>query len=132
MSNLLPLTSNRLNMMSLLRYERRMQRWIPRVFLRLSFVLTTLLLSACYQQGQLTPDAWDLTQRQLDSISFSTTHHYSQNYNFVVRGDSLQLIVQHPTEVVNGLPVDTFSVGHGVRLVVADITTMPTDSVDSV
>lgn len=95
-------------------------------------LLCALLSTSCYQQGQLTPDAWDLTQRQLDSISFSTTHHYSQNYNFVVRGDSLQLIVQHPTEVVNGLPVDTFSVGHGVRLVVADITTMPTDSVDSV
>ena len=95
-------------------------------------LLCALLSTSCYQQGQLTPDAWDLTQRQLDSISFYTTHHYTQNYNFLVRGDSLLLIVQHPTEVVNGLPVDTFSVAHGTRLVVADITTMPADSIDSV
>ena len=39
----------------------------------------TLLLTACYNHRQHTPDAWDLTRQQLDSISFSTTHHYSQN-----------------------------------------------------
>ena len=46
---------------------------------------------ACYNHGQQTPDAWDLTKEQLDSISFSTTHHYTQGYNFVVTADTLVL-----------------------------------------
>ncbi|MBQ8157740.1 MAG: zinc ribbon domain-containing protein [Prevotella sp.] len=98
----------------------------------ISYLFAIIMLSSCYYQGPYTSDAWDLTQRQLDSISFYTTHHYTQNFNFIVRSDSLQLISQHPTEYVNGLAVDTFSVHHGERLVVADITVMPTDTIDSV
>ncbi len=97
-----------------------------------AILLLCLLLGACYSQGPQTPDAWNLTDQQVDSISFYTTHHYTQNYNFIVRGDSLRLISQHPTETVNGLPVDTFAIGHGERIVVADITTMPADSIDSI
>jgi hypothetical protein len=73
-----------------------------------------------------------LTEQQLDSISFSTTHHYTQNFNFLVRADSLALVVQHPTEVLNDLPVDTLSVCRGDRIVVADITKMQADSIDSI
>lgn len=47
-------------------------------------ILGAFLLTACYNHGPQTPDAWDLTEKQLDSISFFTTHHYTQNYNFVV------------------------------------------------
>ena len=90
-------------------------------------VLTVFLLSACYNNGPITPDAWDLTEKQLDSISFSTTHHYSQNYNFVVNANSLPLSDQ-PGEMA----FDTLYVVEGERLVVADITTVPTDSIDSV
>lgn len=90
-------------------------------------VLTVFLLSACYNNGPITPDAWDLTEKQLDSISFSTTHHYSQNYNFVVNANSLPLSDQ-PGEMA----FDTLYVVEGERLVVADITTIPTDSIDSV
>ncbi len=90
------------------------------------------LLSSCYYQGPYTSDAWNQTQKQLDSISFYTTHHYTQNFNFIVRADSLELIAQHPTEYVNDLQVDTFAIRHGDRIVVADITTMPTDTIDSV
>ena len=36
-----------------------------------SLLLVLLLFGSCYQQESLTPDAWDLTDRQLDSISFS-------------------------------------------------------------
>ena len=63
-------------------------QWAKRVQSLLSFYLFTLLLSSCYNQGPLTSDAWDLTKQQIDSISFYTTHHYTQNYNFVVTGDS--------------------------------------------
>lgn len=94
--------------------------------------IVALLLGSCYNQGPQTSDAWSLTEQQMDSISFYTTHHYTNNYNFRVRGDSLQLIVQHPTEAVNGLHVDTIAVHHDDRLVVADITKMQADSIDSV
>jgi len=102
------------------------------ILYRLPLCMALLLLCACYSQEQQTSDAWELTEQQLDSISFYTSHHYTQNYNFLVKVDSLRLIAQHPTEAVNGLPVDTIVVYHGDRIVVADITTMPTDSLDSV
>ncbi|MBQ3700331.1 MAG: zinc ribbon domain-containing protein [Prevotella sp.] len=93
----------------------------------LLLLLTTLLLTACYNHRQHTPDAWDLTKQQIDSISFSTTHHYSQNYNFVVTASSLPLSDELPD-----LVFDTIYVTRGERIVVAEITTVPSDSIDSV
>ena len=90
------------------------------------------LLTSCYNQGQLSPDAWDLTEQQLDSISFYTTHHYTQGYNFQVRADSLSIIAQLPAEVISDMPVDTLMLHRGEQIVVADITTVPADSIDSV
>ncbi len=87
---------------------------------------------SCYRQQSPTPDGWIPTEEQMDSISFYTTHHYSQNYNFVVTADSLQLIVQQPEEAVSGLFVDTISVQKDDLLVVADIMMLPTDTIDSV
>ncbi len=84
-------------------------------------------LTSCYNHGQRTPDAWDLTQHQLDSISFSTTHHYTQNYNFVVTTASLPLSDNLPDMVF-----DSMYVVRGERIVVAEIQIVPTDSVDSV
>ena len=98
----------------------------------LMLCFASMLLSACYYQSAQTSDAWNLSDHQIDSISFYTTHHYTQNFNFLVRADSLQLIAQHPTEFVNGLPVDSLCVYRGNRIVVADITTMPTDTIDSI
>ncbi len=97
----------------------------------IGFVLT-LLLASCYNQGQQTPDAWDLTQKQLDSISFYTTHHYTQDYNFLVRADSMAIIKQLPAEALSDMPVDTLMVYRGQHLVVADITTVPADTIDSI
>ncbi len=91
-----------------------------------------LLLSSCYNRGQLSPDAWDLTEQQLDSISFYTTHHYTQNYNFQVRVDSIPLIVQLPVEAINEMPIDTLMVYRNDHIVVADITTVPVDTIDSI
>lgn len=101
---------------------------------KLTILLSALVLfcMSCYHQGPQTSDAWSLTERQMDSISFYTTHHYTLNYNFLVKADSMNLIVQHPSEVLSGLLVDTITVAHGERVVVADITQMPADSIDSV
>lgn len=97
-----------------------------------ALVIVSLLLGSCYHQVAETPDAWVPTEEQMDSISFYTTHHYTQNYNFRVTADTLQLIVQHPSEFVSEMLVDTFTVRHGDILVVADIETMPRDTIDSV
>ena len=108
----------------------------------------SLFTTSCYNQGPITPDAWDLTERQLDSISFYTTHHYTQNYNFIVTTDSLELLEQQPggmavpdvveSEISTGVDttilsmVDTVVVRRYERLVVADIRTIPTDTIDSI
>ena len=86
-----------------------------------------LLLTGCYNNGQQTPDAWDLTKQQIDSISFSTTHHYSQNYNFLVRARILPL-----SDQCGPMAFDSLFVTRGERVVVAEIQTVPSDSIDSV
>lgn len=108
-------------------------------------LLLTLLLSGCYNKGPITPDAWDLTEQQLDSISFYTTHHYTQNYNFVVTGDSLVVVEQQPGDmaVPDVVSVEIETKGSEARkdsitlrkyehIVVADIKTVPSDTIDSV
>ena len=112
-------------------------------------LLCAFLLVSCYNQGPITPDAWNLTEQQLDSISFYTTHHYSQGYNFVVSKDSLVILEQQnemmpvpdilTSEITGGGEtrpmlslVDSITLRHHEHLVVADIRTVPTDSIDSV
>lgn len=97
-----------------------------------NLILPLLLFASCYNRGQQTPDAWDLTKQQLDSISFYTSHHYTQNYNFLVRADSMPIIPQLPAEALSDMPVDTTMIYKGQQLVVADIMTVPADTIDSI
>ena len=109
-----------------------------------SFILSLLLVS-CYNRGPITPDAWNLTEQQLDSISFYTTHHYTQNYNFIVTGDSLVVVAQEPgamaiPDVVSTLnsnlspltSLDSITLRRNERIVVADIMTVASDTIESV
>ncbi len=102
----------------------RMSRVVSFLIAHFSFLI---LFTACYNHGQLTPDAWDLTRQQLDSISFSTTHHYTQSYNFLVRADHLPL-----ADAIMPQTFDTMYVTRGERIVVADIQMVPADTIDSV
>ena len=95
-------------------------------------IAALLLLQGCYRRESPTPDGWIPTEQQMDSISFYTTHHYSQNYNFVVVADSMQLVVQQPFENASAKVIDTVTVRREDRVVVADIITLPNDTVDSV
>jgi hypothetical protein len=97
----------------------------------LIFIVVSMLYG-CYYEPSQTSDAWDLTEKQIDSLSFSSTHHYSQNYNFIVTADSLVLTEQQPAEKVTDLKTDSLIIHHGDRVVVADIQMIPTDSIDSV
>ncbi len=94
---------------------------------KVPFYTIVFLLCSCYHHGQRTPDAWDLTKQQIDSISFSTTHHYSQNFNFVVNANALPLADELPD-----LAFDTIYVTKGERIVVAEIQTVPADTIDSI
>ena len=111
----------------------------------ISLFFFILVLSGCYNRGQITPDAWDLTSKQIDSISFYTTHHYTQNYNFVVTGDSLVLVAQQPEDMsvpdvvsleieseTGEMQKDSITIHKSERIVVADIKTIPADTIDSV
>ena len=98
-----------------------------RLISHILILLFSQSLLSCYNHGQQTPDAWDLSKQQLDSISFSTTHHYTQNYNFQVRADYLPLADNN-----GDMAFDTLYVSKGQRVVVADIKTIPVDTIDSV
>lgn len=98
--------------------------------------LMAVLLAGCYSHGPRHSGAFPyratFSQRQLDSLSFASTHHYSQGYNFVVRGDSIELIKQQPEELLSHLPTDSFAIRKHEHVVVADIRKLPNDTVDSI
>ena len=95
-------------------------------------LLAATLLGSCYVSHRRPHAAQPYSERQLDSLSFFSTHHYTNNYNFVVRADSLELLRQQPEELLGGMQTDSFTVYRGAHLVVADIRMVPADPVDSV
>lgn len=95
-------------------------------------VVLTPLLSACYVAHYRPHAAFQYSDRQIDSLSFFSSHHYTNNYNFIVKADSLTLLRQMPEEYLGGMQTDSFTVARDAHLVVADIRMVPTDKVDSV
>lgn len=69
----------------------------------------------------------NLSPQQVDSLVFRLTHHYSENFNFVVKADSLTLIPRD-----GDLITDTCRVYRNDLIAVAAIKTMPGDSIDSI
>lgn len=118
------------------RKEKRNKNLCQHVF-TLVMLMGILLFSTtgCYHRHGIKTKSAALVQysdKQLDSISFSTTHHYTNKFNFMVYADSLMLIRQQPEEYVNHLPTDSFAVKKNCLLVVSDIRMIPQDSIDSV
>lgn len=68
-----------------------------------------------------------LSPQQVDSLFFRLTHHYSENFNFVVKADSLTLL---PRE--GDLMMDTCRVYRHDIIAVAAIKTLPGDTIDSI
>ena len=104
-----------------------------RRILNLIGVMAALLaFTSCYSnyghRGVLT----GYSERQRGSISFYDKHHYTNNYNFVVKSDSLVLLRQQPEELLSHFDTDSVVVYRHDNLVVADIRVLPADSVDSV
>ena len=100
--------------------------------LGLAGLLVVLLLSSCWHKpGAATGFGAHYSARQRDSISFNVKHHYNRGFNFVVKSDSMFLLVQQPEEKLSGLLTDSFAVHRHERVAVADIRTLSTDSIDS-
>lgn len=113
----------------------------PYILLLLSLFLCAAL-SSCYNKRTpvsiplLTDSVPQIDSvsyaRQLDSITFARTHHYTDNFNFVVRADSVVLLRQQPEEEINNMPTDSFAVSKNMRMVVADIRIVANGQEDSV
>lgn len=69
----------------------------------------------------------DLTPQQKDSLIFRLTHHYTDNFNFLVKADTLILL---PRE--GDLIQDTCRIVRGDLIAVAEIRSIPGDSIDSI
>ena len=95
------------------------------------FLFLILLFTSCYRDSSTIneqEEAHDalatgdtLTQEQQDSISFYSTHHFTEGYNFEVYKDSISLLVQQPEEMVSQMEIDTFAVYKNHHVVVGDI-----------
>lgn len=99
-------------------------------FMLLAAIAT--LFAGCYgnhHDGRLPSVPADV---EADSTCFYETHHYGQNFNFVVKADSLMLVRQQPVEILSRMHTDTITVYRGDHVAVAEIRVLPTDSIDSV
>ena len=118
----------------------RTNNYIGKLLITATVLLLSLLSSACYREHnpsrfQLKDTLYvadTLTAQQQDSINFAHRHHYSENFNFIVRADTLFLLRQQPEEHVSEMPTDSFAVSKGTRMVVADIRIIPDDPTDTV
>ena len=71
--------------------------------------------------------AMSLTSCYKQEMGFTATHHYNQNYNFVVKADSMVLYENPDTAIY-----DSTVLYRGDQLVVAEIKAIATDTIDSV
>ena len=86
----------------------------PTKTLHTLLLLCVLLLTSCYHKKPL------------------TERYYGENYNFIVRTDSIEMISSQPEEEVSNMPTDTIVFYKDEQLVVVDFRIMPQDSIDSV
>lgn len=98
----------------------------------LLLLVAAVSLASCYSSYGHRGGFSGYSERERDSISFYDKHHYTNNYNFVVKSDSLVLLRQQPEEVLSHFEADSVVVHRHDNLVVADIRILPADSIDSV
>lgn len=119
---------------------------MQRVRLYFFLVLITIVMSGCYHSASRHNDRQENgfneeiiadtmindTMAEDNCRGFYSNRHYSQNYNFVIKADSITLLRQQPEEWLSNLPTDSFSVKKGEHLVVADFKILNDDKTDSV
>ena len=70
----------------------------------LLLLMITMLASCYHRPHRYANVTGEITGVQTDTMSFYTLHHYTVNYNFIVRSDSLTLVAQQPEEVLSNMP----------------------------
>lgn len=99
-----------------------------------SFLFMAVLLSftSCFYQQQRT-DAWDMEGESVDSLDFMAKHHYTVGYTFCVQADSMSICTEIPSraQLLSVVP-DSVYVCCSDILIVADVSVVPEDCVDSV
>ncbi len=99
------------------------------IYIIIMCMVMTGMFSSCYHKPAFRHgNAMTYSEHQQDSLTFQATHHYTNNFNFIVSKDSLSLTRQQPEEVLSGLPIDTVKVFRHNHLVVADIRILKNDS----
>lgn len=98
----------------------------------LFIAVAALTAISCHRPEKPAAASGVLTQKQADSVNFAINHHYSVNYNFVVKADSVNLLRQQPEEIISRMAIDTVPIYRHDHIAVADIRIIPTDSIDSV
>ena len=93
----------------------------------LTGLLLCLLCASCRYSHTHPEELWDITSRQRDSMQFAIEHHYTLNYNFCVKADSLTLLTHLPENLLHA-PADTIKLYAGNEIVVANILKYPADS----
>lgn len=97
------------------------------------YIVIQCCITSCYYHSTKTaPDGSPYTSEFVDTLGFSSSHHYAVGYNFIVKTDTMNILVQLPEEELNNLHTDSVNVVKDDPLVVADIRIIPTDSLDSV
>ena len=94
-------------------------------------LLIITLLSSCYYSSSDDVSVAGIDASHPDSLHFRDSHHYGWNYNFIVKGDSITL----KRSIGNNFDYiiyDSLFVYNGDRIVVADVSIVPDDIVDSV
>lgn len=98
-------------------------------------------LASCYGDAQksdvmsvdtLAVEDTALSAEQRKYEEFYSKRHYTEGYNFIVRADSVALLMQEPEEQVSQLETDTFTVLKDHQVVVGEFRVLPQDSIDSV
>lgn len=103
-----------------------------RLAIALAAMTTMTVLSSCHGYQRNSQWAYYMAKDTTDSTNAVRRPHYAQNYNFVVKADSITLIRQQPEEALNHMHTDTLAIYRHDHIVVADIRIIPTDSVDTV
>lgn len=99
----------------------------------MTVLIAVITLVSCNSNHRLTDEAVSTNEHSFDdSLNFAITHHYSNNYNFIVKKDSIILLLQQPEEWLNNMYTDSVTIYKHEHLVVADIRIIPTDTADSV
>ncbi len=101
-------------------------------FLSVVALFLVMTLASCYQQRHPAKRWSAFSEKQIDSLSFFSTHHYTNNYNFVVKSDSLTFCALIP-RCLSGACRPIRSSSTKTRTSLWPISaSMPNDSIDSV